>query len=113
MVTPSDQRPRSNLFLGLNARAAKRILAIAFEDAALPFAEDDAREIVENATGLDRTGHDVTRHRTIRAGRLRPHPSPYDPPPCGGACRSYFGVAGILWTAVQNFKGCAVSARGY
>ncbi len=55
MVTPLDQRPRSGPYSGLNARSAKRFLTQAFEDAGLDFAEDDAREIVEAATGLDRT----------------------------------------------------------
>ena len=55
MVIPLDQRPRSGPYSGLNARSAKRFLTQAFEEAGLAFAEDDAREIVEAATGLDRT----------------------------------------------------------
>ncbi|GGX66768.1 release factor glutamine methyltransferase [Litorimonas cladophorae] len=55
MVIPLDQRPRSGPYSGLNARSAKRFLTQAFEEAGLDFAEDDAREIVESATGLDRT----------------------------------------------------------
>lgn len=55
MVIPLDHRPRSGPYSGLNARSAKRFLAQAFDEAGLPFAEDDAREIVEAATGLDRT----------------------------------------------------------
>ncbi len=38
-----------------NARAAKRALTEAFEDAGIPFAENDAGEIIEAATRLDRT----------------------------------------------------------
>lgn len=55
MVTPLDQRPRSDSYSRLNARSAKRFLRQRLEEAGLPFAEDDAREIVESATGLDRT----------------------------------------------------------
>jgi len=55
MVTPLDQRPRSGPYSGLNARSAKRFLAQAFNEAGLPFAEEDALEIVLAATGLDRT----------------------------------------------------------
>jgi len=55
MVTPLDQRPRSGPYSGLNARSAKRFLTQAFLDADLPFAEDDALEIVLAATGLDKT----------------------------------------------------------
>jgi len=55
MVTPLDKRPRSGPYSGLNARSAKRVLAKAFEEAGLPFAEEDALEIVLAATGLDRT----------------------------------------------------------
>ena len=55
MVTPLDQRPRSGPYSGLNARSAKRFLAQAFAEAGIPFAEDDALEIVLAATGFDRT----------------------------------------------------------
>lgn len=55
MVIPLDQRPRSGPYSGLNARSAKRFLAQAFAEAGLPFAEDDALELVLDATGLDRT----------------------------------------------------------
>ena len=55
MVTPLDQRPRSGPYSGLNARSAKRFLTEAFTEAGLPFAEDDALEIVLAATGYDRT----------------------------------------------------------
>jgi len=44
-----------NLILGLTPRAAKRYLAQAFEAAGLPFAEEDALEIVLAATGLTKT----------------------------------------------------------
>jgi len=40
---------------GLTARAAKRLLTQAFQDAGLSFAETDATEIVLNATGLTPT----------------------------------------------------------
>jgi len=53
MVTPLDQRPRSGPYSGLNARSAKRFLTEQFRTAGLPFAEDDALEIVMAATGLD------------------------------------------------------------
>lgn len=56
MVIPLDQRPRSGPYSGLNARSAKRFLTQAFTEAGLPFAEEDALEIVLEATGLDRTG---------------------------------------------------------
>lgn len=55
MATPLDQRPRSGPFLGLNARSAKRFLTQAFVEAGIPFAEDDALEIILAATGFDRT----------------------------------------------------------
>lgn len=55
MVTPLDQRPRSGPYSGLNARSAKRFLAQAFAEAGLPFAEDDALEIILAATGFDKT----------------------------------------------------------
>jgi release factor glutamine methyltransferase len=55
MVTPLDQRPRSGPYSGLNARSAKRFLTQAFLEADLPFAEDDALEIVLAATGFDKT----------------------------------------------------------
>lgn len=55
MVTPLDQRPRSGPYSGLNARSAKRFLTQAFLEAGLPFAEDDALEIVLAATGFDKT----------------------------------------------------------
>lgn len=56
MVTPLDQRPRSGPYSGLNARSAKRFLTQVFTEAGLPFAEEDALEIVLAATGLDKTG---------------------------------------------------------
>ena len=55
MVIPLDQRPRSGPYSGLNARSAKRFLTQAFTEAGLPFAEDDALEIVLDATGFDAT----------------------------------------------------------
>jgi len=55
MVTPLDKRPRSGPYSGLNARSAKRILTKAFQESGLPFAEEDALEIVLAAAGLDRT----------------------------------------------------------
>ena len=51
MVTPLDQPPLSVL----NARAAKGFLTRAFVEAGLPFAEDDALELILAATGLDKT----------------------------------------------------------
>lgn len=56
MVTPLDKRPRSGPYSGLTARAAKRVLAKAFQEAGLPFADEDALEIVLDATALDKTG---------------------------------------------------------
>ena len=55
MVTPLDQRPRSGPSSELNARSAKRFLTQTFVEAGIPFAEDDALEIVLAATGFDRT----------------------------------------------------------
>lgn len=55
MVTPLDQRPRSGSYSGLNARSAKRFLTQAFSEAGLPFAEEDALEIVLAATGFNKT----------------------------------------------------------
>jgi release factor glutamine methyltransferase len=55
MVTPLDQRPRSGPYSGLNARSAKRFLTQSFAEAGLPFAEEDALEIVLAATGFDKT----------------------------------------------------------
>jgi len=55
MITPLDQRPRSGPYSGLNARSAKRFLTQAFLEAGLPYAEEDAMEIVLAATGMDRT----------------------------------------------------------
>lgn len=55
MVTPLDKRPRSGPYSGLNARSAKRFLTQAFAEAGIPFAEEDALEIVLAATGFDKT----------------------------------------------------------
>jgi len=55
MVIPLDQRPRSGPYSGLNARSAKRFLTQAFTEAGLPFAAEDALELVLDATGMDRT----------------------------------------------------------
>ena len=55
MVKPLDKRPRLGPYSGLNGRSAKRFLAQVFTEAGLPFAEEDALEIVLAATGLDRT----------------------------------------------------------
>lgn len=55
MPTPHDNHPRSSFFSGLTAREARRLVAKTFEAAGLPFAEDDALEIVLSATGLDKT----------------------------------------------------------
>jgi len=45
-----------SLDAGATARAAKRFLTTAFDEAGLSFAEEDALEIVLSATGLDKTG---------------------------------------------------------
>lgn len=55
MVTPLNERPRSGPYSGLNARSAKRFLTQAFAEAGIPFAEEDALEIVLAATGFDKT----------------------------------------------------------
>lgn len=55
MVIPLHERPRSGPYSGLNARSAKRFLTQQFNAAGLPFAEEDALEIVLAATGLTRT----------------------------------------------------------
>jgi len=54
MAASSTHTPRLRAFSGLNARTAKRILIQKFHEAGLPFAADDAREIIEAATGFDR-----------------------------------------------------------
>lgn len=51
MVTPLGQPAHSNL----SARAAKRLLTRAFTEAEIPFAEEDALEIILAATGFDKT----------------------------------------------------------
>jgi len=51
MVTPTNKQ----LYSGITARLAKRALVTAFDGAGLPFAEEDALEILLFATGLDRT----------------------------------------------------------
>ena len=56
MVIPLDKRPRSGPYAGLNARSAKRFLTQAFTEAGFPFAEEDALEILLDATGLDKVG---------------------------------------------------------
>ena len=53
MVVPLDQRPRSGPYSGLNYRSARRYLARTFEAAALPFAEEDALDLVLGLTGID------------------------------------------------------------
>jgi release factor glutamine methyltransferase len=55
MVIPLDKRPRSGPYAGLNARSAKRFLTQAFTEAGLPFAQEDALEILMDATGMDKT----------------------------------------------------------
>ena len=52
MVVPLHQRPRSGPYSGLNYRSARRYLARTFEAAALPFAEEDALDLVLGLTGL-------------------------------------------------------------
>ena len=56
MVIPLDQRPRSGPYSGMSARSAQRFLAQAFLEAKIPFAEEDALEIILAATALDKTG---------------------------------------------------------
>ena len=52
MVVPLHLRPRSGPYSGLNYRSARRYLARTFEAAALPFAEEDALDLVLGLTGL-------------------------------------------------------------
>ncbi len=53
MVVPLDKRPRSGPYSGLNYRSARRYLARTFEASALPFAEEDALDLVLGLTGID------------------------------------------------------------
>lgn len=56
MVSPINKPPRLDLNSRLTARSAKRFLTQVFTEAGFPFAEEDALEIVLDATGLDKTG---------------------------------------------------------
>jgi len=55
MVTSSDKHPRHIPAAERSLSAAKRFLARAFSEAGLPFAEEDAREIILSAIGMDRS----------------------------------------------------------
>jgi len=61
MVVPSDQPPRpdpnSGLTSGQNYRAAKRIIARQFAAASLPFADEDALDLLLGLTGLSQTDY--------------------------------------------------------
>jgi release factor glutamine methyltransferase len=52
MVVPLDQRPRSGPYSGLNYRSAKRFMARQFEAADLPFADEDALDLLLGLCGL-------------------------------------------------------------
>lgn len=55
MVTPRDQYSHTGANAAYTARSVKRFLIQTFMEASLPFAEEDALEIVLSATGLDKT----------------------------------------------------------
>lgn len=59
MVAPFDQPPRPNpnsgLVSGLNYRTAKRVIARQFAAAGLPFADEDALDLLLGLTGLNQT----------------------------------------------------------
>ncbi|GLQ22263.1 release factor glutamine methyltransferase [Algimonas ampicilliniresistens] len=59
MVAPFDQRPNPNsgLVSGLNYRAAKRVIARQFVAAGLPFADEDALDLLLGLTGLNQTDY--------------------------------------------------------
>jgi len=64
MITPLDKRPHSGPYSGLSARSAKRFVTQAFQNAEIPFAENEALDIILSATGMDRAdlmlnGHEV------------------------------------------------------
>lgn len=55
MVTPLHMRPRSGPYSGLTIRSVKRFLAKQFDTAGLPFADEDALDLLLGLTGLSRT----------------------------------------------------------
>lgn len=61
MVAPFDQpsrpNPNSGLVSGLNYRAAKRVIARQFAAAGLPFADEDALDLLLGLTGLNQTDY--------------------------------------------------------
>ncbi|MEM9599931.1 MAG: peptide chain release factor N(5)-glutamine methyltransferase [Pseudomonadota bacterium] len=57
MVVPLHLRPRSGPYSGLTLRSAKRFLARQFADADLPFADEDALDLLLSITGLSRTDY--------------------------------------------------------
>jgi release factor glutamine methyltransferase len=57
MVVPLDQRPRSGPYSGLNFRSAKRFLARQFAAAGLPFADEDALDLLLGLSGLSQTDY--------------------------------------------------------
>lgn len=59
MIVPLDKRPRSGPYSGINARSAKRFLTRQFAEAGLPFAEDDALDLVLGLCGLSRTDYAI------------------------------------------------------
>ena len=73
MVTPLNERPRSGPYSGLNARSAKRFLTQAFAEAGIPFAEEDALEIVLAATGFDKTALMLRGTEFYRLKFLKPY----------------------------------------
>lgn len=70
MVTPLNERPKSGPYSGLTARSARRFLTQSFAEVGLPFAEEDALEIVLAATGLDKTGLILRGTETLDTDRV-------------------------------------------
>ncbi|MEM7727883.1 MAG: peptide chain release factor N(5)-glutamine methyltransferase [Pseudomonadota bacterium] len=57
MVVPLENRPRSGPYSGLNHRSAKRFMARQFEAAGLPFADEDALDLLLGLTGMSRSDY--------------------------------------------------------
>ncbi|MGB3457245.1 MAG: hypothetical protein WBA35_12870, partial [Litorimonas sp.] len=57
MVVPLEERPRSGPYSGLNHRSAKRFMARQFEAAGLPFADEDALDLLLGLCGIDRADY--------------------------------------------------------
>lgn len=58
-IVPLDQRPKSGPYSDLTPRSAKRFIVQQLSDAGLPFADEDALDLVLGLTGLTRTDYTV------------------------------------------------------